>query len=87
MMFRLRPVPLLFVCSDEEFIPLHMWFVFFPIDVIYLDSKKQIVEVIERFYPFMAHIPLTKAKYVLEVPTGTIKKNRISVGKKLSFQG
>jgi uncharacterized protein len=84
MMFRLRPIPLLFVCEKEEFIPLHMWFVFFPIDVLYLDKEKRVVEVVKDFLPFMAHIPIKRAKYVLELPT---KSALVPLGTILTFSG
>jgi uncharacterized protein len=53
--------------DDERIIPLHMVFVFFPIDVIYADRNKKVVEVKENFLPFSFHTPKKKATYVIEI--------------------
>lgn len=77
---------LLFVEKKERFLPLHMLFVFFSIDVVYLDKKKQVVELKERLLPFMFYFPKNKAQYVLEVKAGTIKKTKTAVTDSLAFR-
>jgi len=39
----------------EQKIELHMFFVFFPIDVLFLDRKKKIVEIKTEFPPFSTY--------------------------------
>ena len=77
---------LIFVNKEEEFMPLHMLFVFYPIDVIYLNENKEVVEVKEDFKPFSFYNPKNKAKYVIELPAGKIKKSRTFVGDKITFK-
>lgn len=67
---------LVFVFNKEKIVPLHMWFVFYPIDVIYLDADKRVVELKENFKSFSYYTPLKKAQYVLELEKGTIKKTK-----------
>jgi uncharacterized membrane protein (UPF0127 family) len=77
---------LIMVFAKEMKVPLHMMFVFFPIDILYLDSGKRMVELFEEARPFISHIsPKHKARYVIELPAGAIKKNRLKVGDRLSF--
>ena len=39
-----------------------MFFVFFPIDVLFLDKNKKVVELKENFKPFSIYFPKNKAK-------------------------
>ena len=45
---------------------VHMFFVFFPIDVYWLNERKEIVDK-RRLKPFQVAIPKEKAKYIAEV--------------------
>ena len=76
---------LIFVAASEQKIPLHMFFVFYPIDVLYLDAEKRVVEIKESFLPFTFYNPTQKAQYVLEVQQGTIKKTQTAVNDSLAF--
>ena len=58
---------LIFVFDKEEIVPLHMFFVFFPIDVLFLDKNKRIVEIKKDFKPFTYYRPKNKAMYVVEI--------------------
>ena len=58
---------LIFIFDKVERISLHMWFVFFPIDVLFLDSDKKIVEIKKDFKPFTFYRSKTPAKYVVEL--------------------
>lgn len=58
---------LMFVFNKETIIPLHNFFVFFPIDVLFLDKNKKIVEIKKNFKPFSYYKPKNKAKYVVEI--------------------
>ena len=62
-----------------------MIFVFFPIDVIYLNKNKKVIEMKSNFRPFTFYSPKKNAKYVIELPKGTIKKSRTSMGDIISF--
>jgi len=65
------------------FSAIHMLFVFFPIDVIWLDKNKKIVD-IKTAYPFqIISMPKKPAKYILELQKGMGKLFR--VGNKLKF--
>lgn len=70
------PKCLVFEFEKERKIGLHMLFVFFPIDVLWLNSKKVVVEK-ATLHPFTFYTPKKKAKYVVELPKGKAKGTRI----------
>ncbi|MBW3022673.1 DUF192 domain-containing protein [Candidatus Woesearchaeota archaeon] len=76
---------LIFVFRSELRRSLHMFFVFYPIDVLFLDSSGKVVEIKENFKPFSAYFPKKKSKYVIELPAGAIKKSSTQVGDTVSF--
>jgi hypothetical protein len=85
LMFAMNPKNLVFFFKEEKIIPLHMFFVFFPIDVLFLDKKKKVVEIKENFRPFTCCTPRAKAKYVIELPKGMIKKSKTKLNDLISF--
>ncbi len=54
--------------KKEKIIPLHMLFVFYPIDVLFLNKNKEIVEIKTNLKPFAFYTPKNKAKYIVEMP-------------------
>ena len=84
-MFRVRKpdYALIFVFSKEARRELHMLFVFFSIDVLFLDKNKRVVDIKKNFKPFSYYIPKAKAKYVIEVPSGMLRNTMI--GDEISF--
>lgn len=75
---------LVFRFSDARRRALHMWFVFFPIDVLFLDAQQRIVEIKRNFRPFAVYIPKQKAQYIVELPVGTVR--RCAVGDRVRFR-
>ena len=85
--FRKKPVDkaLIFTFDSPKTVLMDMWFVFYPIDVVFLDSDKKVVEIKEKFLPFSFYKSNKKAVYIIEFENGIIKKNNISIGEKLIF--
>ncbi len=82
IMFRWKiDKPLVFYFEYEHIIPLHMFFCLFPIDVIFLDSKKRVVEK-ATLRPWQVYIPKKKAKYVIEMEAGSAK---VKIREKVEF--
>ena len=76
---------LIFKFSKEKIISLHMCFVFYPIDVLFLDKSKVVIDKKENFMPFRLCKSGKKAMYVIELPNGTIKKTKTEIGDKINF--
>lgn len=64
--------------DEEKRISLHMLFVFYPIDVLFLNKNKRIVEIKKNFRPFTAYNSFKKAKYAVELACGIIGKTKIN---------
>ena len=77
-----RKENLVFVFGKEKQISLHMFFVFFPIDVLFLDRNKRIVEIKRNFQPFSFYTSKEKAKYAVELT----EKNSYKIGEKFTLQ-
>ena len=86
LMFSFKPKTMVFAFKKEQTLSLHMLFVFFPIDLMFIDDKMRVVEVKERFSPFTFYSSKNKAKYVIELPAGAIKKSKTSVGDLVMFK-
>ena len=63
---------------------IHMFFVFFSIDILWLNTQKKVIDKREHLLPFTCFVHSKEpAMYVLELPLGTIKN--IPLGAVLDF--
>lgn len=85
LMFKINPKSLVFVFEKPKKVSLHTFFVFFPIDVLYLDKKKKVVEIKKNFMPFTFYTPRKKALYVVELPVGAAQMTKTALGDKITF--
>ena len=85
LMFSIKNKTLILNFKKEKINPLHMFFVFYPIDVLFLDKNKIIVEIKENFKPFTFYTPKKKSKYIIELPKNSIKNSKTKVGDKINF--
>ena len=76
---------LIFKFGSEKIIALHMLFAFYPIDVLFLDKNKIVVDKKENFRPFEFYNSKKKSMYAVELPNGIIKKTKTGIGDKIKF--
>lgn len=76
---------LIFNFKKETHTSLHMFFVFFSIDVLFLNKDKKIIEIKENFKPFSFYYPKNKFHYVIELPKNIIKETNTEMGDVISF--
>jgi uncharacterized protein len=62
-----------------------MFFVFFPIDIVFLDRNNVIVELKECLKPFRNYTSMTRIYSFIELRHGTIKKYALKKGHVLTF--
>ena len=74
-----REAALLFEFNKPTRQSLHMFFVFYPIDLIFLDENKCVVELKQNFRPFQTYNSSKKSKYVLETHDLAISKSKTQV--------
>lgn len=68
MMFLLRyKRPYVFGLEPEHKLTWHMFFVFFPIDLLFLDEEKKVIEIKRNFKPFTIYKQKWPARYCIEL--------------------
>ena len=72
---------LLFKFDKEIYVSLHMFFVFFPIDIVYINKNKKVIKIEKRVFPFVPFISPVKCKYILELKDC----RNVKVGDKIIF--
>jgi hypothetical protein len=94
LMFRKSTNGLLmkFTFNSIERRGIWMPFMRFPIDIVYIDSKKSVAGLVERAPPMTLNprtwkvfYPEKPAKYILELPAGAAKKAGLEMGDVLEF--
>jgi|TARA_B100001971_G_scaffold100907_1_gene93006 hypothetical protein len=80
-----KPRPLIFIFEKEKIVPLHMFFVFYQIEILFLDKNKKVVEMKKNFSPFTFYDPKNKSKYVIELPIGAIKNSKTEIKDAIEF--
>ena len=68
---------MLFVFPSSRQVDIHMLFVFFPIDAIWIDEKGFIVHVARDVRPFTPFVKGGFSSYLLEVGAGTAQHVRV----------
>ena len=76
---------LIFPYRKEQFIHVHMFFVFYPIDILWLDKNKEVVELREQVRPFRFIWANKKSQYLIELPSNTLSKTNTEVGDVVDF--
>jgi len=77
--------PLVF-CFEKSFRGFwHMFFVFFTIDMVFLDDKNRVIELKEYFRPFHWYVAKKPHRFVLELDEGDIRRFSIKLGDRVVF--
>jgi len=63
---------------------VHMFFVKFPLDIIFADSDKKVVDIVT-IDPWKTYTPKEPAMYVIEMEKGKIQTSKTEIGDKLDF--
>jgi uncharacterized membrane protein (UPF0127 family) len=63
---------------------IHMFFVRFPLDIIFADADRKVVDVVS-IDPWKTYTPKKPAKYVIEMEEGTIESSCTEIGDELDF--
>jgi uncharacterized protein len=64
---------------------VHTFWMFFAIDVVFLDRELKIVRLVENLRPFRFTRPHLSARSVLEMPAHRIAETGLKVGDRLEF--
>jgi uncharacterized membrane protein (UPF0127 family) len=59
---------------------IHMFFMQFPIDVVFVDRTYHVVGLVQRIKPFELSAFFWKASFAIELEAGTIEKTKTTLG-------
>ena len=65
---------------------IHMFFMRFAIDVVFVDKNDRVVGLVEEIKPFRMSAYFSKASYAIELPAGTIARTRTQLGDQIFQQ-
>ena len=83
---------MLFIFPEEGYWPFWMKDTYIPLDLIWMDKNRQVVEIINRALPMPGVLEpppfggIYPSRYVLEVNAGFARKNNIVTGQKATFK-
>lgn len=63
---------------------IHMFFMRIPLDIIFLDSQKRVVDAVS-IDPWKTYTPQAPASYVIEMGRGVIGASKTQIGDELNF--
>jgi len=66
---------------------IHMFFMAFPIDVVYVSAEMEVVGIDHAIRPWRVGKPRPQSRFVLEVPAGTAKATGTQIGDCLKLDG
>lgn len=83
---------MVFLYGQAQYYVYKMHEVQLPLDIVWMDSNRRIVEIVENAQPCSGPEPscpgyggTQRAQFVLEVPAGTVKKEGLALGQTLVF--
>ncbi|MBF0451181.1 MAG: DUF192 domain-containing protein [Candidatus Magnetomorum sp.] len=65
---------------------IHMLFMQFPIDAIFIDQDNTITKIISNLKPFFISFGTLNSKGVIELPGSTLEGTKICIGDRLAFK-
>ena len=68
LMGKRTPLIAILEYPQPTFVSIHTWFMYYPINLYYLDENYDLIETKMNLKPFSYYIPGNKARYVVEVP-------------------
>ncbi len=63
---------------------IHMFFMRIPLDVVFADSDKKVVDVVT-LDPWTTYTPVAPARYVIELEKGKLAESKTKIGDELDF--
>lgn len=64
---------------------IHMFFMKFPLDIVFVDKNNMVVHVIESIRPWKFSKIVSNGHSTIELPVGSIEKSKTTVGDRLQL--
>lgn len=65
---------------------VHMFFVFYPIDIVFLDKNRRVIDIKSSLQPFGIYSSWKSAMYVIELPEHSLRRSRTEFGDVLEWR-
>ncbi|HIC89941.1 MAG TPA: DUF192 domain-containing protein [Anaerolineae bacterium] len=65
---------------------VHMFFMSYPIDVIYVNRYDQVIDVDMNMKPWRVGRPRKASRYVIELPAGAVARSGVQIGDQLQLE-
>jgi len=75
---------MIFILKKPSQVSIHMLFVFFPVDVIFLNKEKKIMG-LSRLRPWVGYKAMEDIKYIIEMKAGTIETFHLCASGQMEF--
>lgn len=80
---------MIFVYGDDAKWAISMKGMKFPVDIVWLDRDRSIVYIVKNAppesYPYETFAPKQKARYIIQLPAGTVARKSIVIGNVAAF--
>jgi uncharacterized membrane protein (UPF0127 family) len=86
LMLAKKIVPTILSFSSETGAGIHTFLVCRNIDVLFLNSKRVVVDLVERLAPNRLYSPRRKAMFVIELPEGLIASSNTAISDVINFK-
>ena len=86
LMFAKKMTPTVLAFSSERNAAIHTFFVKHYLDVLFLNSSWEVVDLIEGLQPRNFYTPKAHAMFVVELPEGAIARSKTRLGDIINFK-
>lgn len=86
LMFAKKMTPTILAFGGERNAAIHTFFVRHYLDVLFLNSAWEVVDLVEGLQPRNFYTPKARAMFVVELPEGAIAKSKTRRGDVINFK-
>jgi hypothetical protein len=86
LMFRRKMLPTVLAFAEEHPAAIHTFFVRHALDVLFLNDRWEVVDLVQGLKPWRTYLPASKAMFVVELPAGTIERSKTALGDVVNFK-
>ncbi|MBS3815758.1 MAG: DUF192 domain-containing protein, partial [Hadesarchaea archaeon] len=76
---------LVFILSEPKRYSIHTFFMFFPIDLIYLNEDFEVIEIKKGLSPWSTYKSSEKASFLIEFSSGRVNEVDVNMGDELKL--
>lgn len=78
---------LIFEIPEGREFGVHTFFVFFPIDLVYLDENMKVIDIKSELGSWSTYKPEVEGGFLVEFPAGVVEKHGVEISHELEFEG